>query len=202
LSRYSAERHDLLRPFRRLYDWTLSLSRHPRAPWWLAGLTAAESIFFPIPTDVLLAPMVMARPERWWKLALLTTVSSVVGGVVGYALGYWMLDAVLPIIERAGKLEAYEVASSWFERYGFWAMFLAGLTPIPFKVFTVSAGAAQMALMPFVFGCFVGRALRYFMVAGLVRLAGPAFEQHLLKYIDVIGWILLGLIALGVIWVM
>lgn len=190
-----------MKPFRRLYDWTLGLSRHPRAPWWLAGLTAAESIFFPIPTDVLLAPMAMARPERWWKLALLTTVFSVLGGLVGYALGYWMLDVVLPLIERAGKREAYAVASGWFEQYGFWAMFLAGLTPVPFKVFTVSAGAAQMALGPFAVGCFVGRALRYFMVAGLVRLAGPAFEQHLLKYIDVMGWVLLALVAIGVIWV-
>ena len=97
--------------------------------------------------------------------------------------------------------EAYAVASGWFEQYGFWAMFLAGLTPVPFKVFTVSAGAAQMALGPFAFGCFVGRALRYFMVAGLVRLAGPAFEQHLLKYIDVMGWVVLALVAIGVIWV-
>ncbi|WP_043110318.1 YqaA family protein [Polycyclovorans algicola] len=188
--------------FRRLYDWTLNLSRHPRAPWWLGGLSAAESVFFPIPPDIMLAPMVLVRPHRWWKLALLTTVTSVLGGLVGYALGYWLLDLALPMIERMGKLHAYETASAWFERYGFWAMFLAGLTPIPFKVFTVSAGAAHLALVPFMVGSVVGRGMRFFLVAGLARLLGPAFEQHLLRYIDLIGWVMLALVAIGLIWLM
>lgn len=189
-------------PFRRLYDWTMGLARHPRAPWWLGGLTFAESVFFPVPTDIMLAPMAVATPRRWWQLALLTTVCSVLGGLVGYGLGYWMLDAVLPWIERAGQREAYDTAVDWFNRFGFWAMFLAGLTPIPFKVFTISAGAAQMALLPFVTGALVGRGLRYFLVAGLSRLGGPMFERHLLRYIDAIGWGMLLLIAIGLLWLM
>jgi membrane protein YqaA with SNARE-associated domain len=187
-------------PFRRLYDWTMRLAAHPRAVWWLGGLTAAESVVFPVPTDVLLAPMTLARPERWWRLALLTTVCSVLGGLVGYFLGVWMLEAVLPLIERVGYREAYDTAVDWFDRYGFWAIFLAGVTPIPFKVFTVSAGAAGMGLLPFFFGALVGRSVRFFLVAGLVRWLGPAFERHLLKYVDAIGWALLVLIVLGLVW--
>lgn len=186
-------------PFRRLYDWTLRLSAHRRAPWWLAGLTAAESIFFPIPTDIMLAPMTQARPQMWWRFALLTTVFSVLGGLVGYALGIWLLEAVLPMIEAAGKREAYDLTQDWFARYGFWAVFLAGVTPIPFKVFTVSAGAAGMALLPFFIGCLVGRAVRFFAVAGLVRLYGAKVEQRVLPYIDSLGWWLITLLALVII---
>lgn len=190
----------MVRPFRRLYDWTLTLARHRRAPWWLGGLTFAEAIFFPVPTDIMLAPMAVATPQRWWQLAILTTVCSVLGGVVGYGLGYWALDAILPWLERAGQRDAYDTAVNWFNRFGFWAMFLAGLTPIPFKVFTVSAGAAQMALLPFVTGALVGRGLRYFLVAGLGRIGGPVIERHLLRYIDAIGWALLAVIAIGLLW--
>lgn len=188
-------------PFAKLYAWMIRVSRHPHADWYLGGISFAESSFFPIPPDVMLAPMVMSRQKDWWRLALLTTITSVLGGLFGYVIGYFLLDAVMPLIVRAGYLEAYDTAVLWFERYGFWAIFIAGFTPVPYKIFTISAGAVQMALVPFMLGSIIGRGGRFFLVAGLVRLLGPSFEKHLLRYVDLIGWLMLVLIVAGfVLW--
>jgi membrane protein YqaA with SNARE-associated domain len=129
--------------FSPLYDRALHWSRHPHAERYLAGVSFAESSFFPIPPDVLLAPMTLARPERWWRLAALTTVTSVLGGLLGYLIGYVAIEAVTPLLHRVGYWEHFETAHDWFERYGFWAIFAAGFTPIPYKVFTIAAGAAH-----------------------------------------------------------
>ncbi len=174
--------------FSRLYVWVLELSRHRRAPSWLVTLAVAESSFFPIPVDVMLAPMVLAQPRRAWWFALLATLGSVAGGVIGWVIGLWLIDAVLPLLESVGYMDAYHTAESWFEEYGFWAVFAAGFTPIPFKVFTIAAGAAGMGLPIFIAASLVGRAGRFFLVAGLVRWGGPAIEPHLHKYADRIGW--------------
>ncbi|MES0874227.1 YqaA family protein [Sinimarinibacterium thermocellulolyticum] len=186
-----------MRLFARLYDWTMRASRHRRANWYLGAVSLAESSFFPIPPDVMLAPMTLARPRDWLALAGLTTVTSVIGGLFGYGIGYFLLDASLPLIERLGYLPAYEQATTWFERYGFWAVFAAGFTPIPYKIFTVSAGGAQMALLPFLLGSLIGRGGRFFLVAGLVRVLGPRIEPKLRAYVDAIGWIVLVLLVLG-----
>jgi membrane protein YqaA with SNARE-associated domain len=183
--------------FGRLYEGTLRASQHPHANWYLGGVSFAESSFFPIPPDVMLAPMTLARPRDWWRLALLTTLTSVLGGLLGYMIGVFLLDAAMPLIERWGYLPAYERASAWFAQYGFWAVFAAGFTPIPYKIFTISAGAAHMALLPFVLGSLVGRGGRFFLVAALVRLLGPRIEPHLRRYVDAIGWATLVLLALG-----
>lgn len=181
----------------KLYDWVLRLSAHRRAPAWLAGLSVAESSFFPIPVDVMLAPMVMARPERAVPLALLTTVASVIGGVIGFFIGLWLLDAAMPLIIDMGYLPAYETARLWFEQWGFWAVFLAGFTPIPYKVFTIAAGAGGMFLPLFVAASLVGRGGRFFLVALLVRWGGPKIEPHLKRYMDQIAWSTLAILVLG-----
>lgn len=186
-----------MRIFGRLYDWMMAASRHRHANWYLGAISVAESSFFPVPPDVMLAPMTLARPRDWAYLAALTTLTSVVGGMLGYLIGYHLLDVALPLIEQWGYLPAYQTAVGWFERYGFWAVFAAGFTPIPYKVFTISAGAAHMALLPFVLGSVVGRGGRFFLVAGLVRALGPSFEPKLRQYVDTIGWASLGLLAIG-----
>lgn len=186
--------------FSRVYAWTMAKSVHPHARWWLGGLSVAEATVFPIPPDVMLAPMVLARPAQWWRLAALTTVTSVVGGLIGYVLGAWVLDLVLPWVDRIGRRDAYDTAVRWFEQYGFWAILMAGITPVPYKVFTLSAGAAQMGLLPFFLGSLIGRGIRFFAVAGLVKVLGPAFERHLLRYIDVIGWVLVLVVLVGILW--
>ena len=163
-------------------------------------MSFSESSFFPIPPDVMLAPMSLAQPQRAWRYAAITTVTSVLGGVLGYLIGVYLLDLAMPLVEKFGYLPAYETAVAWFEAYGFWAIFVAGFTPIPYKVFTISAGAAAMPLLPFVAGSLVGRGMRYFLIAGIVRWAGPRIEPQLIRYIDAIGWLCLALIVALVVW--
>lgn len=180
--------------FRRLYDHCIRLSQHRHADRWLMGVSVAEASFFPIPVDVMLAPMVMANRERAWYLAFVTTVCSVLGGLIGFLIGSFFFDSVEAWLQQSSYWHHYETAVQWFADYGFWAMLAAGFTPIPFKVFTIAAGAVAMPLLPFVAACAVGRGARYGLVAGLVRWAGPSFEEHLLQYIDRIGW---GMLMLG-----
>jgi len=172
-----------------LYDRCVTWARHRHAPAYLFGTSVAESIFFPIPVDVMLAPMTLATPRRWWKLALLATLGSVLGGVVGFLLGQFALEAVMPWIVRAGQAQTFAAINAMFEKYGFWIVVVAGFTPIPYKVFTIASGAAGMALLPFVLGSIVGRAGRFFMVAGLVAWFGPKFEHVFRRYIEIIGWV-------------
>lgn len=185
--------------FSRLYDRTLRWSAHPRAPWLLGAVSFAESSFFPIPPDVMLIPMSLARPKRAMALAGWTTVASVAGALLGYGIGLFALEAVEPWLREFGYWEAYLRAAAWFERWGFWVVLVAGFSPIPYKVFTVAAGAAAIALLPFVAASLVGRGLRFYLVAGLVGWGGPRVEPWLRTYIDRIGWASVGLLALALI---
>ena len=142
--------HGVGRLFSNLYQRVMGWSRHPRATRYLAVLSFAESSFFPIPPDVMLAPMCLAKPERAYWLAFVTTVSSVLGGLLGYVLGLWAMEMVLPWLLESKYAQAYALAQQWFVDYGVWAVLLAGFSPIPYKVFTIAAGAASMAVFPFV----------------------------------------------------
>jgi membrane protein YqaA with SNARE-associated domain len=177
-----------VRLFSRLFDRVMLWSRHPHAEWYLGGVSLAESSFFPVPPDVMLAPMVLARPERAWRLALLTTVTSVLGGLLGYLIGLLAIEAVLPLIDRLGYRDAFELGQQWFREWGFLAILAAGFSPIPYKIFTISAGALAMPALPFIAASTIGRGARFFLVAALVRWIGPAIEQNLRRYIDVLGW--------------
>ena len=183
--------------FSSLYDWTLRWAEHKFAPKILALLTFSESIFFPIPPDVLLAPMVLAKPEKAWDFATLTTIASVLGGMVGFALGYYMFEPwIQPIIIDLGYEAKLDKIMLWFEQWGIWVVFLAGFSPIPYKLFTVSAGFLQMAFLPFLLVSAVGRGLRFFLVAGLIKWGGKTMEAKLRQYIDIFGW---GIVALIII---
>ena len=186
-----------MRFFSVLYDRVLSWSRHRHAPRYLAGLSFAESSFFPIPPDVMLAPMALARPERAWFYAALTTITSVLGGLLGYLIGVFAFEMVEPLLHQAGYWEAYLRAGEWFGVWGFWAIFLAGFSPIPYKVFTISAGVVSMALLPFVLASLIGRGARFFLVAGLMRWGGARMEQTLRRYVDWLGWMLVLAILLA-----
>ncbi len=171
-----------------LYRKTLAWARHKNASWFLAGLSFIESSFFPIPPDVMLAPMCMATPNKWRRLAFITTVSSVLGGVLGYLIGAWMLDMILPWLQTTSYWSSYQLAEQWFVKYGVWAVFIAGFSPIPYKVFTVAAGGLSMAIVPFVLASILGRASRFYLVAGLMAYGGPKMETVLHTYIERIGW--------------
>ncbi len=184
-----------------MYDKVLSWAGHQHAPWYLGGLSFAESSFFPVPPDVMLAPMSLAKPKSAWNYALITTLASVLGGILGYLIGYFAFEAIEPWIYEMGKGEAFERAQEWFERWGVWVVFLAGFTPIPYKIFTISAGALAMSFIPFVLASFIGRGARFFLVAGLVRWLGPRIEDKLRHYIEVIGWVVaVAVVLLAVLW--
>jgi len=187
-----------MKVFSKLYDLVLSWSVHRHATRYLGVVSFSESSFFPIPPDVLLAPMTLAQPKRWIYLAALTTLTSVLGGLFGYVIGQVAIDAVMPWLQRIGYLGHFETAQQWFADYGFWAIFTAGFTPIPYKVFTIAAGAASMGLIPFVLGSVIGRGARFFLVAALVRFGGPPIEAHLRRYIDAIGWAVLAIILIAI----
>jgi len=184
--------------FSSLYDWTLKWAEHKLAPKMLAVLSFAESVFFPIPPDVLLAPMVLAQPKKAWYLAGLTTIASVIGGVVGYYLGYLMFEPwIQPVITELGYQDKFDNAISWFKEWGVWVVFLAGFSPIPYKLFTVSAGFLQMAFLPFLLASAIGRGMRFFLVAGIIHFGGEKMEQKLRQWVDTIGWLVVALIIVA-----
>ena len=184
--------------FAPLYERVMRWSTHPHAERYLAGLSFAESSFFPVPPDVLLAPMVLARPRRGWWLALLTTLTSVAGGLLGYVLGAFALDQIYPWIDKLGYAARYDRATDWFSSYGFWAILVAGFSPVPYKIFTIAAGALNMLLPGFVLASCIGRGGRFFLVAGILILGGERMERTLRRNIDVLGWISVSLILVAV----
>jgi membrane protein YqaA with SNARE-associated domain len=163
-------------------------SRHPHAEWYLGAMSFAESSFFPIPVDVMLAPMCMAMPGRWWRYALIASLLSVAGGIAGYCIGLLAFEAIEPWLHDSHYWSAYQTARAWFDHYGFWTVFVAGFSPIPYKVFTIAAGVAVLNFPAFVLASVIGRGARFFLVAGVVRYAGVRFETTLLRYIERIGW--------------
>lgn len=180
--------------FQPCYDLALRWSKHPAASRYLALLSFAESVIFPIPPDVMLAPMSLSQPSRAWHFALITTLASIVGGVAGYLLGFFAFDTLLqPFIEASGYAHKLETAIGWFETYGVWVVFLAGFSPIPYKVFTISAGVLQMAFLPFLIASAIGRGARFFLVASLMKWGGARMEEQLRKYVEVLGWAVVGL---------
>jgi membrane protein YqaA with SNARE-associated domain len=172
-------------------------AEHRHASYYLAGLSFAESSFFPIPPDVMLAPMTLAKPERAWQFALVTTLASVVGGVAGYLIGMFAFELVEPLLHSAGYWERYLATREWFAVWGVWVVFLAGFSPIPYKIFTITAGVVGMVFLPFVLASFVGRGARFFLVAWLMRMGGAKMERILKQYIDRIGWLLVIVVVLG-----
>lgn len=185
--------------FSALYERVLQWSAHRHAERYLAALSFAESSFFPIPPDVMLAPMTLAQPKRGWRYAAVTTIASVLGGIAGYAIGWLAIDAVAPILERFGYLATYERATAWFEEYGFLAILAAGFSPIPYKVFTIAGGALLMFFPGFVLASLLGRGARFYLVAGIIVIGGPRMEPLLRKYVDRIGWAAIAVIVVAVV---
>ncbi len=186
-----------MRLFGPLYDRVLSWASHPHATRYLGALSFAESSFFPVPPDVMLAPMTLARPDAAGRYALLTTAASVIGGLAGYAIGYFALDLAETWLQSAGYWGGYLEVRHWFERWGFWAVLAAGFSPIPYKLFTIAAGTLSMFLPAFVVASAVGRGARFFLVAYLVRWGGPAVERRLKTHIEIVGWAFVGLLVIA-----
>jgi len=189
--------------FQPWFDRALVWSAHKRAPWLLGLLSFCEAIFFPVPPELMLAPMCLAQPKRGYWYAAISLGGSLVGMFIGYAIGYWAMDAVMPLLERFGYAEVFLDIKAKVAAGGgmtaFWLLVIAGFTPVPFKIFTIASGAVGMPLVPFFFGAMIGRGKRVFLVAFLIRMFGERAEKILRKYSEPIGWgalaLLVGLVA-------
>lgn len=148
----------------------------------------------------MLAPMALARPARALRFATLTLVFSVLGGLVGYLIGAYLFELARPFILDWGYQTGFDTATRWFERWGFWAVLVAGFSPVPYKIFTIAAGVMHLAVLPFMLASILGRGARFYLLAWCLARFGPAIEPGLLRYIEIIGWaIVFGLIlAIGI----
>ncbi len=182
-----------MRIFSLLYKKMMQWSKHRHAPYYLYGLSFAESSIFPIPPDVMLAPMALANRDRAWSFATYTTIASVLGGLFGYLIGAVAFNLVHPLLIHLGYENSYHTIQTWFDAWGFWVMFIAGFAFIPYKIFTIAGGAAHISLLPFILGSIVGRGGRFFLVTGLVLWGGERMEKLLERYIDRIAWITIGI---------
>ncbi|MCZ4351577.1 DedA family protein [Roseovarius aestuarii] len=165
---------------RRLYDWTLKMAEHPHALWVLACVAFIESSVFPIPPDVLMIPMILARPNRAWLIAAVAMTASVIGGLLGYAIGALAYEQIgQPILESLGKADAMSEFNTRFNDLGFWAVLTAGITPFPYKVITIMSGWTGMALSTFIITSIIARGLRFFLVAALLWKFGAPIRDFI-----------------------
>lgn len=187
----------MTRLFSSLYQWVMRLARNKRAPVYLAALSFAESSFFPIPPDVMLAPMSLAHPDKAYNYAFITTAASVLGGIFGYTLGYYAFaPIVLPLIDALHLQEPFQYAVAKMEAWDFWIIFIAGFSPIPYKAFTIGAGVMSIAFVPFVLASLLGRGARFFLVSLMMRYGGKDLEDKLHAYMDRLGWLMVLLILI------
>lgn len=172
---------------RGIYDWTMRMAASDKAPSALAAVSFIESSFFPIPPDVMLIPMVLSRREKAWWYATIATIASVLGGLLGYAIGYFLYDAVgLPILKFYGREHALDGFMTFVRDYGVPAVIIKGMTPIPYKVVTIAAGVGHMDLLAFIGASIVARAMRFFLVAGLLYFAGEPIRAFIEKRLTLV----------------
>ncbi len=182
--------------FKPVYDRMLQWAKHPRAERILGVLSFAESSFFPVPPDVMLAPMCLANRSKAWRFAFITTATSLAGGIAGYFIGYYLFASIEGWLQTSHYWDAYLKGRDWFASYGVWAVFIAGFSPIPYKIFTITAGAVALNLPGFILASLIGRGARFFLVAGLIVAGGEKMETMLPRYIERIGW---GVVAIAVV---
>ena len=172
---------------RRLYDWTISLAGHPHALWALALVSFIESSFFPIPPDILMIPMILAAPSRAWLVALVATVSSVLGGLFGYFIGAVLFETVGQwIFDVYGKEDAVEAFNQRFNEWGAWAVLIAGVTPFPYKVITIMSGWTGLSIPVFIVASILARGLRFFVLAALLWKFGAPIRTFIEKYLGLL----------------
>ena len=181
---------------RRFYHRILALAATERAIWWLAAIAFAEASFFPIPPDALLIPLVLARPRQAWKLALVCTLGSVIGGALGYLIGLELFQQVaLPILRLYHYDAAFDAFRARFAEYGLWVILIKGLTPIPYKIVTIACGAAGFSFSLFMAASLATRGLRFFLVAALLRVFGEPVRDFIDRQLTLVT----SLLAAGII---
>lgn len=184
--------------FEPIYSKILSWAKHRHAERYLAGVSFAESSFFPIPVDVMLAPMVLADNSKAWRYAAITTIMSVIGGLFGYLLGAFFFESYGDqVLNYFHAHETFAEIQASYLKHGMMIILLAGFTPVPYKIFTIASGVIGVAVIPFVLMSLIGRGARFFIVAGLVKLGGDKLESTLHKQVEWLGWGTLILAAIG-----
>ncbi len=185
---------------RKLYDWIVALSARPSAPWALAAVAFSESAFFIVPPDVMLAPMALARPERAWRYAFICTVGSVMGGILGYAIGHLLFDSVgmwiLNLYNLGGKVETIKES---YAKWGAMLILLKGLTPIPFKLVTIVSGALDYNFPLFVLLSFITRGARFFLLAGLLNKFGDPMRNFIENRLGLVVFGIVAFLVLGIV---
>jgi membrane protein YqaA with SNARE-associated domain len=183
---------------RRLYDWMMGLARDGRAPQALFWVSFIESSFFPIPPDVMLVPMVIANRVKAWWYATVATIGSVIGGVAGYAIGYFFFEQIgRPILEFYGKSESFGEFTNWFNEWGVWILIIKGMTPFPYKVLTITAGVTHMPLIEFMAASVIARAMRFYLVAGLLYFFGEPIREFIEKRLTLVTTVFVVLLVAG-----
>ncbi len=175
--------------FQKMYDKTLGWARHRHATRYLSFVSFADSSFFPITPLVMLVPMVLAKPEKALNFALLTTLFSALGAILGYGIGYFLFEAISPWLQTTHYWGDYLAAKNEVDKWGIWAVLIGGFLPIPYKIFTITAGTLNMALLPFLLVSTLGRGTRFCVVAFLLKFGGEKFEAKLREYINHVGWL-------------
>jgi membrane protein YqaA with SNARE-associated domain len=186
--------------FASIYQAVMRFSKRRQAPYYLSFLSFVESFILPFPPpDVMLAPMALARPARAMHFAFLTLLFSVLGGLVGYLIGAFLFDLAEPLINEWGYQARFETVTEWFGQWGFWAVLVAGFSPVPYKIFTIAAGVLNLAIIPFLLASICGRGARFYLLAWCLSKYGPAIEPRLIRYIEIIGWAIVAglLVAIG-----
>jgi membrane protein YqaA with SNARE-associated domain len=165
---------------RHLYDWVFSLARHRHANWALGGISFIESSIFPVPPDVLLIPMVLARRHKWIFLAALCTIASVAGAFLGYFIGAWFMDSIgHPILAFYGKEDSFDHVQQWYNKWGGWGVLFAAITPFPYKVLTIFSGATGLDIVVFAIVSVIGRGFRFFLVSWLLYSFGEPVRLYI-----------------------
>jgi len=183
--------------FAGLYNRAMSWAVHPHRERYLVGVSIFESFVFPLPTALLMIPMVIATPDKAIRLATITTLMSVFGAVIGYLLGWGAMSVIEPWIAKMGWLDQLDLARLEFAKYGVLAVGIGAFTPAPFKIFTITAGVLSMSFIPFILVSLVGRAAHFYMIALLMAWAGPKMEPVVRKYIEWLGWLIVVLALIG-----
>ncbi|OSP54298.1 YqaA family protein [Pseudoruegeria sp. SK021] len=183
---------------RKLYDWTMGLAETRYALWALAIIAFIESSVFPIPPDILMIPMILAAPKRAWLIAGIATVSSVLGGMAGYYIGYGLFDTVgRPVLEFYGKDKYFDEFAVRYNEWGAWAVLIAGVTPFPYKVITILSGSTALSLPIFIAASVVARALRFFVVAALLKAFGPPIREFIEKRLGLMFILFIAVLLAG-----
>ena len=183
---------------KRLYEWMMTLAAHGKAKTALFWVAFVESSFFPIPPDVMLIPMVLANRSRAWLIAAVASLGSVLGGMAGYAIGYFLFDAVAqPLLEFYGYLGKFQTFKAQYNDYGAWIVFIAGVTPFPYKVITIASGATALSLPIFIIASIVARAIRFFAVTGLLYVFGEQIRGFIERWFNLLAIVFVILLVGG-----